>query len=514
MGFLTRLVPTQSRIAIITSALLAVLFITFEFTPSASHATPGSQRFEFIGDRELFTVPAGVTELTFEASGATGDWGFQNAALVNGTITVTPGEVLRVIVAGAGNPTTGTGGFPNGGSGGGVNGDLIAGGGGGSSIIYKDDADPNNWVLLVVAGGGGGKTNFGFGGAGGFIGGDGETYVNHPQIDGKGGTQTASGAHATNLAGVVNNNDGSGYLRGGDGYVGAGGGGGYYGGSGGAGDIDYNWDGQFTTYGGSGGGGSSYVNPDRIPATTTPSYTLSPTQVDGHVVFSWIAASASTTSDATTSTTPATPTTTPTTSTSTTSTTSAPTTTAAPTTTSTTPATSAPSSTTTTPPRQASWTTTPTTESDAPITGSTPFPVSGSGTVRVTDEGGFIISKKNGFVPRWRTRVYIGTFSFSLKATYTVKKKKRTYSCRFQKFGPQRVLPNSNSWRWYQPTKGCVLPKDLVTQLAKKQTTMTFSGTFARKWATSGKSVRPDGTRIGTRRINLRIGKSDTVILS
>jgi hypothetical protein len=110
--------------------------------------------------------------------------------------------------------------------------------------------------------------------------------------------------------------------------------------------------------------------------------------------------------------------------------------------------------------------------------------------------------------------VYIGDFKFSLKATYVEKKKKKTFSCVIPTFGTQKLQKTSFSWRWYQPSKGCVLPKELVTQLAKRTTSMTLSGSFTRKWATTGKKVRPDNSQISTRKINLRIGASDTVTLS
>jgi hypothetical protein len=95
-----------------------------------------------------------------------------------------------------------------------------------------------------------------------------------------------------------------------------------------------------------------------------------------------------------------------------------------------------------------------------------------------------------------------------------VKKKKKIFSCTITTFGTQKIQKTSNVWRWYQPTKGCVLPKDLVTQLSKRQTTMTLTGTFSRKWATTGKTKRPDGSKISTRKISLKIGASDSVTLS
>jgi hypothetical protein len=157
---------------------------------------------------------------------------------------------------------------------------------------------------------------------------------------------------------------------------------------------------------------------------------------------------------------------------------------------------------------------TPTDEDEEQIVGTTPFPVSGVGSVVVTNETGFTVSKSRVFVPRWRTRVYVGTFSFSLKATYVVKKKRMTYSCTFPKFSTEARIASSNRWRWYQPSKGCTLPKDLIQQLSQRKTTMTFSGTFTRRWATSGKSTRPDGTKIGVRKINVKVAASESVALN
>jgi hypothetical protein len=95
-----------------------------------------------------------------------------------------------------------------------------------------------------------------------------------------------------------------------------------------------------------------------------------------------------------------------------------------------------------------------------------------------------------------------------------VNKKKKIYSCSLPKFGTQKIQKTSNVWRWYQPKKGCVLPKGLVTQLAQRKTTMTLAGMFSRKWATSGKTTRPDKSKITSRKINLKIGASDSVTLS
>lgn len=475
------------RLILATTMILG--FSATSLIPAPADATPSSQRFELLRSHEEFTVPANVFVLTFEASGATGQWGWDNAALVTGSVTVTPGEVLKVYVGGAGHPTMGAGGYPNGGAGGGNNGEIIAGGGGGSSHI--EDASGS---IVLVAGGGGGSTNYALGGTGGEIGGDGGlTYAGYPLLDGNGGTHSASGTHTQNFSGAINNNDGSGFMQGGEGMIGAGGGGGYYGGSGGAGDLGYNWDGQITNYGGTGGGGSSYVRPSRLSGQPQPTYARSTTYDNGYIRLSWVPSATTTPAPTPAPTpTPTTPTSSPGSgSSSDSSSSTTPSTTVAP-----------------------SWTSTPLTESESSISGLTPFPKNGVGSIVVSDEGGFVISKSNVFLPKWRTRVYIGTFKFSLKATYVLNKKKRTYVCTFPMFGTERTVASSNRWRWYQPPKGCTLPKELVAQLSQKKTTMSFRGSFTRRWATSGKPTRPDGSRIGVRMISLTIAASDTVALN
>lgn len=146
--------------------------------------------------------------------------------------------------------------------------------------------------------------------------------------------------------------------------------------------------------------------------------------------------------------------------------------------------------------------------------GRTPFPISGVGSVVVVNEGGYVVNARNVFIPRWRTRVYIGSFTFSLKATYVSGKKKRTYTCTFPRFGTEKKVSSSRKWRWYSPPRGCTLPKELVTQLAQGKTTMQFTGSFTRKWATTGKTTRPDGSRIQKLTISLVIAGSESVALN
>lgn len=475
---------------------------------SYSHAAPSPQTQSYIcrGYDEYFTVPADVYNISFDIYGASDAWGASRGARVTGAVAVTPGEELEIKVGckgGMGNGS-GTGGYPNGGSGGGIQGQNSASGGGGSSSIVADHAV--SYEVLAIAGGGGGGTNYSIGGSAGMVGEDASNgWVNMRFMDGKGATQSAGGAETCNLANYCS---GAGsYLLGGESQYGGGGGGGYFGGGAGTGDMNYWWGNSYSDYSTSGGGGSSYVSPTKSQGLTSPQYSNAGWgSNDGSITLSWTPTPtttlASTTTAASTTTFPTSTSTSP-------STTLATTTTSAPFTTSTSPGT-----TTTIALAAPSWSSTPEFESELPVSASTPFPVSGSGTVEVTNETGFVVTKSRSFIPRWRTRVYIGDFKFTLKATYTVDKKKKTFTCAIPTFGTQKIQKTSSSWRWYQPTKGCVLPKELVTQLSQRKTTMTLSGTFARKWATSGKGTRPDGSKITGRKISLRIGAAETVTLS
>jgi hypothetical protein len=494
------------------SFLIAVILLTtatlVSWFPSSGQAAPTQQTQSFgcSAQTEYFTVPTDVYSISFDMYGATDGWTGSYGARVTGTVTVTPGEELEMKVGCKGSVNGGHGGFPNGGRGGGIQGQNAASGGGGSSSIVADHTA--SYEVLAVAGGAGGSSNFTIGGAAGMNGDDAPPgWVDMRFMDGKGATQSAGGGQTCNLANYC---DGAGtYLQGGESPYGGGGGGGYYGGGAGTGDLNYWWGNSYTDYSTAGGGGSSYVSPARSSGFASPTYYTGWSNGEGSITLSWTVTPTTTTPSTTVATTlPQTTSTTPTT-TIATSTTLVPTTTNVATTSPTAP----------TPPSTVviaspSWTSKPETESESSVIGATPFPASGSGTVQVTDETGFTVTKARVFIPKWRTRVYIGDFKFSLKANYFVNKKKKTFSCSIPRFGTQKIQKTSNVWRWYQPSKGCVLPKDLITQLAQRKTTMTLSGTFARKWATSGKTTRPDKSKITTRRINLKIGAADTVTLS
>ena len=216
--------------------------------------------FNYTGGTQTFIVPSGVYSLNVTMSGASGGNATVGSggssggggATIGGTLAVTPGEQLTIVVGGmggSGGPASygynGAGGYSGGytgGSGGVDEYNNYGGGGGGATQILSGGSE------LAVAGGGGGAgvyydpypTYYGaWGGQSGSTGVAGG-YSGGSSGYGAGGTGafTTSGG---NYYGVF----GSGGSVG-SGYAGGGGGAGYYGGGG-------------SLYGGGGGGGSSYV---------------------------------------------------------------------------------------------------------------------------------------------------------------------------------------------------------------------------------------------------------------
>ena len=133
--------------------------------------------FSYAGALQPWVVPANVTQITFDLKGATGGtargggWTVYGGlgASITGTLKVTPGETLHIVIGGNGddcqNKTIVNGGFNGGGAG--VN--NSGSGGGGATDIRMGGSAPAN--RLVVAGGGGGANTIGgFGGGGGNIG--------------------------------------------------------------------------------------------------------------------------------------------------------------------------------------------------------------------------------------------------------------------------------------------------------------------------------------------------------
>ncbi|MFB0630570.1 Ig-like domain-containing protein [Streptomyces sp. AB3(2024)] len=221
--------------------------------------------FNYTGSADSFTVPAGVTQVGFDAKGASGGAGTSlfnpggtgaAGAEVTGSLAVTPGQTLQVNVGGAGGNGTqggspGTGGFNGGANGGGtVDGQNTGGGGGGASDVRSGTFDLASRQVTAGGGagggGGGGDGVGGGGGAGGQSGADGTAGAGGGGAGGGGATPTTPGAAGGNGGPGVLGTGGTGgtSLQGG-----GGGGGGVYGGGGGAG--------EFGSAGGGGGGSSA-----------------------------------------------------------------------------------------------------------------------------------------------------------------------------------------------------------------------------------------------------------------
>ena len=228
-------------------------------TPSSAATTDTVQTFSATGSVQNWTVPAGVTQVYVDISGAQGGaayGGGGGGAELTGTISVTPGETLHIIAGSLGS-----------------NGAVYSrgAGGGGGSFIYRT---PDQAGILAAAGGGGGAGSNTFpsagstgtsgmaGGNGGGAGGTGGnggaagTAGGGGGLLSYGGTWSGGGGQSV-AAGAGGGSGASGYGVGGfgggggtSGYAG-GGGGGYSGGGGGRFNSSNN--------GGGGGGGSFFA---------------------------------------------------------------------------------------------------------------------------------------------------------------------------------------------------------------------------------------------------------------
>ncbi len=248
------------------SAWVEMLTTTEQFT-----SPPAAAGFSYTGAAQTYTVPPRVFSLSVEAVGAQGGGQFIDeggkGARVQTTLAVVPGEVLTVMVGGAGTYPGGNGGF-NGGGNGGVN----DGGGGGASDIRRGAGGLAD--RLVVAGGGGGALGIFKGGAGGTP--NGAAGQEQAGGGGQGGTQTRGGdsfpANATSNGALGRGGSWAPGVTAG----GSGGGGGYYGG--GAGAVVFT---PVIRYG-AGGGGSSWAIPTGSSGTV---YSVAASGGDGVVVL-------------------------------------------------------------------------------------------------------------------------------------------------------------------------------------------------------------------------------------
>lgn len=233
---------------------------------------PNSQRFDFTGAVQTFTVPDDVNEVQLDVNGAEGGTARAGGgARVVAKVPVVAGATYDVYVGG--------GSWPNGGASGSAGAFVRGGGGGGSSDFRPQGSTMASTLLCAGGGGGGGENSFSDpnpqGGGGGF-------YEGLPGLTNANAERATPG---TQLAGGSGDSGGDGsFDLGGDGqdsgnsfdFCSGGGGGGYYGGEGGVfGPGGNNQSG--------GAGGSGWASPTAYDLE----YTNGANQGEGYVIVSW-----------------------------------------------------------------------------------------------------------------------------------------------------------------------------------------------------------------------------------
>ncbi len=230
----------------------------------------GELEFNYTGSLQTWTVPDGVTEIDIEAFGAQGGNSPGNLAIggfgaqIRATVSVTPGDLISILVGGEGDTKINDAGTNYGGGGGGGSfiwtGNtplVIAGGGGGAynstpggeGRTQESGGNSSNGYTGGTNGNGGNAGDWcGSGGGGGWnSAGSSANCVNGPLVGG-GTFDTFTGGVCTGCSGTGNSGVDGGYGGGGACWHGGGGGGGYSGG-GGANNSS-----------GNGGGGGSYYD--------------------------------------------------------------------------------------------------------------------------------------------------------------------------------------------------------------------------------------------------------------
>jgi len=255
-------VATVSNIGVITSVSVGSTIITAttldgNFTSNCTITVQlpfTNQQLIYNGNYESWTVPLTGTyslEVWGAQGGDTGNREGGRGGYVYGEISLTKNEILYVYSGAKGGPLASNGTIPGGWNGGG-SGDNIYGSGGGATDIRTVSGQWNDLASLnsriIVAGGGGSSYNVYAGGAGGLIGGAGQSSLGYAIT---GGTQTSGGSSGGTFGiGASQNSP----------YGGGGGGGGWYGGGSNNGKYVQN---------NSGGGGSSYLGTLKNTTTTS-----------------------------------------------------------------------------------------------------------------------------------------------------------------------------------------------------------------------------------------------------
>lgn len=256
--------PAGGLICLVSNS--AASSITADVTNVGVNCVPNTVSFTTPGS-STWTVPAGLTSISVVATGGGGGGGGLSGtnagqlggagAVVTSTLSVTPGQVLTLVIGGGGgagaNGAANCCGFG-----------LGAGGGGGGSTNI--DAGTSNQII-AGGGGGGGSYDGGAGGSAGGTGGagasGGDANFGLPASGGGGGSGGTGGVAGTNCDGLSCNagSDGDGGGGGTGGYNGPGTPGGSGGSSAGAGvggsGSAYDNGGGGGGYGGGGEGGLS-----------------------------------------------------------------------------------------------------------------------------------------------------------------------------------------------------------------------------------------------------------------
>ena len=200
---------------------------------------PTTATFTATGASQTWTVPSGITSVSFSMTGGSGgDTYGGKGAIVTGTMAVTPGETLQINVGarGATYPGGSTSNWTSAAFGGGGRGNYYGSGGGGASDIRKGSYALADRVAVAGGGGGGAQAGGYYAGNGGTpSGGNGQPATGDGLfgVGGRGGTQSAGGAGGAGASQCGNTAGSNGTLGvGGDGAPAssgsAGGGGGYY----------------------------------------------------------------------------------------------------------------------------------------------------------------------------------------------------------------------------------------------------------------------------------------------
>lgn len=289
-----RAVSSGAGIGLDTTARGLAFWALARGTTQQERTVPDSQRFDYTGAVQQFTVPADIYEIELEVAAASGGisllfpQGRALGGIVSAKFPVTPGAIFDVYVGGQPDDGANGGGWPNGGAG-----DLVTGknghGGGGRSEVRPTGAAITAALLVAGAGGGAGHQSLTFGqcgGDGGFWQGNDGTLSSSAAggaYPGAGATDAAGGAggigtFATGAAGTQGSGGAAANATQGFTAPPGGGGDGFYGGGGGGSSDGADFD-----SGGGGGGGAGYASPDAFDLD----YTDGANTGDGYVVVTW-----------------------------------------------------------------------------------------------------------------------------------------------------------------------------------------------------------------------------------